>query len=474
MPTDYCCNRWTRTLFVLMVVVFGGAFGAFYLGPAMRAPDASAAGQRLLIALPLGLLFGGMACAGLVGLATSFTTIRLDENGIIKRGWNGRSQQVAWRDLVSVESPKGASVKLTDVHGIRMALPHPELGYINHARRTLYDAVEAELASLPEGVKTRMEEPHTFRFGTDTGTIAAGFMSLLCTVLAFTMPLMPHSGPPAPAIALIGMSTFFLFGALFMAQLALRHATQVFTLTDTGLTDKNLFRTRFIPFDRAKSLTTKEETGRSGTIEWATIKSATNTIKFPSNLPDYDRLIQQLKGRLHGRVEVNAPQVIKEEMKQNRLQNVIGLGIIGVVFGIGVVGLALDLRHNGQDVLQRQRRLDISGVTTNGLVTEVGATGRNSMPFSLTYTFDVDGRRYSSISSVSRQASEQVNDGSAVRVTYLPNNPEVSRAAPSMAREDAEGKIRVSKIMIIAACGIPLLLMALSFATNVRYVRGGK
>jgi len=305
MSTEYCCNKWIRTLFVLMVVLFGGAFGAFYMGPAMRAPDASAADQRLLIALPLGLLFGGMVCAGLVGLVTSFTTIRLDANGIIKRFWYGRSQQVAWRDLVSVESAKGASIKLTDAHGARMALPHPERGYISGAGQTLCDAVEAELASLPEGVKTRIEEPHTFRFGTDTGTIAAGFMSLLCTVLAFTMPLMPHSGPPAPAIALIGMSTCFLFGALFMAQLALRHATQVFTLTDTGLTDQNLFGKQIIPFEQAISIRTKEVSGRSGTIEWTTIKSATNVIKFPSNLPNYDQLVRQLHVKLERCVEAN-------------------------------------------------------------------------------------------------------------------------------------------------------------------------
>ncbi len=94
--TDYFCRRTIRFIFVLMLLVFGGAFLFFFLMPSQQASGFQSSGTRTVVLLPLGLLFGGMACAGCVGLLNTFTVFRLDENGILKRWWNGSTQEFAW------------------------------------------------------------------------------------------------------------------------------------------------------------------------------------------------------------------------------------------------------------------------------------------------------------------------------------------------------------------------------------------
>lgn len=467
--TNYYCRGRFRWMFVLMLLVFGGAFVSFYLLPALNPVGGQSVGERLVGAFPLGLLFGGVACAGMVGLLVTFTVIRLDENGIIKRWCTGSAQQCAWRELVQVDSPPGGSIALTDFRGSRLTVPSPELGYASKAGRSLYEALETQLANLPKDLKAQMAELREFRFGVDASVIAAGFLALLCVAIAVTMSFMPTSGPPPPLAYKLGLPAFFLLGALFVVHLGLRQATRVLMLTDTALIDRSLFGTREIPFDQVVSVTTKDVPGKSGTMEWTTVKSATTTIGFPAQLPNYDKLVQAIQARVGTQVAANAPQAIQKEARQSLLQNVIGLFVIGSLFGLGLGGLAVTGLHEGQDALQRQMELDVQGKRTKGQVTGTGTSGSKSRSYNLNYTFEVDGKTYSRSSSVSRDAYEQVPMASAVGVDYLPNDPEVSRITLSIAKDNAKDKIRAARVMIAVGCGLPILFGVIGLTQKPRY-----
>jgi hypothetical protein len=467
--TEYYCRGYIRFIFVLILLVFCGAFLFFFLMPSQQATGFQSAGQRTVVLLPLGLLFGGMACAGFVGLLNTFTVFRLDENGILKRWWNGSTQEFAWKDLVRAEPTQDGSGNLTDFRGNRMSVPSTEFGYRSEAGRSLHEALAERLANLPDAVKARIEAPREFRFGQPAPAIAAGFMAVLCIVLAISVPLMPMSGPPPPLAFKIGLPAFCLFGALFMAYLGLQQATRVLLLTDTGLIDRSLFGKREIPFDQIVSVTTKDMQTKSGTMEVTTVKSAATTITIPSLLPNYDRLTAALHGKVGAQVTENAPQAIAEETKRFLMVNVIGLFVIGCLLGLAWAGIWLTALHDGQAALQRQAELDAHGKRATGEAIGVGETGSKSRSYSLNYSFQVDGRSYNHVSSVSREVYDNQQIGEAVQVDYLPNDPEVSRVTLSIAKENAKDKIRVAKMMIGFACGLPFLLGGLGFTQRPRY-----
>lgn len=295
MDADYRCRGLVRLVLGVMLLVFGGALVAFYLMPALATGSVLAGVHRMFVTFPLGLMFGGMAGVGLAGLTYSITTFRLDTSGIDKRSWRGTTVHISWRELAQVASPQGGRIALTDEHGTRISLPPRDITYRNNSGRDLYEAVAAQLTTIPETLKRQIDEPSTFRFGLDSGAAAAGFMAVLCVALAITMPFMPYSGPPAPLAYSIGLPAFFLLGSAYMVHLALKQATRVITVTDTDLIDRSIFGTSQIAFNQAVSVTSKDVAGKSGTIEWTTVKSAEATIKFPSVLPDYDRLVRSIR-----------------------------------------------------------------------------------------------------------------------------------------------------------------------------------
>src|SRR5205085_2177791 len=194
---------------------------------------------------------------GLVGFFKTRATYNVDENRMAVRSWNGNTRQLAWQDLAHVDAPQGGSITLTDSRGSRISLPPRDYGYRNRAGQSLYEAVETQIARLPNEIKAQMENPRIYRFGADKAAMAGGFMALLCVTAAITFPFLPYSGPPAPPVYFVGISGFFLFGAVFMAYLALRQATRLFMLTDSALIERSLFGMHEIPFDQANSLTTK-------------------------------------------------------------------------------------------------------------------------------------------------------------------------------------------------------------------------
>ncbi len=279
------------------------------------------------------------------------------------------------------EPTQDGSGTLTDIHGNRMSVPSAESGYRSKAGRSLHEALGEKLANLPEEVKARIEESREFRFGQTAPPLAAGFMALLCVALAISMPLLPYSGPPAPLAFKIGVPAFLLVGALFMAYLGLQFATRVLLLTDTGLIDRSVFGRREIPFDQVVSVTTKDMATKSGVVEVTTVKSATTTISVSSRLPNYDRLVASLRAKVGAQVTENAPEAVVAEKKQSLLVNVIGLAVIGCLFGLGVGGLALTLLHDGQAALQRQGELDAHSKQTTGEATGVGTNGSKSKSY---------------------------------------------------------------------------------------------
>ncbi len=379
----YSCRIKTRFFFAGITLVFGSAFLFFFLTPLNVAGGFPTTAQHVAAMLPLGLLFGGVAGAGVVGLLLTLTVYRLDERGITKRWWNGSTQRLLWIDLMNAEPMQDGSGALTDLHGGQLSLPSAEFGYRDRQGRTLQNALGEYLTRLPQETKRRLEMPREFRMRQKAVELATGFMTLLLIACAVSEPLLPFSGPPPPLAAKIAIPGFFLLGALFIAYLGLRLATGGILLTDHSLIDRSLFGRREIPFAQIVSITAKEVPTKTSTIEVTTIKSATTTIRLTSQLPNYDKLTAFLQAKAGARVTVNAPQVVVSEARQSLLVSVIGLFIIGCLFGLALGGFAMTLMHDGQAALQRQAELDIHGRRTTGEAIGVEVSGSKSRSYSL-------------------------------------------------------------------------------------------
>lgn len=467
--TKYSCRGIIRFVYVAMMLVFGGAFLAFSLLPAFQSGTFRSPGERIAVAVPLGLLFGGAACAGVVGLLNTFTVFLMDGEGIRKLRWNGGTQELFWRDLVRAEPMQDGSGTLMDRQGHRMTVPSAELRYRSQGGRTLQDELAERLANLPEEAKKQVEAPREFRLGQTAPALAAGFLALMLIVCAVTMPLLPTSGPPPPLAFKLGLPAFFLCGALFVGYLGLQFATRVLLLTDAGLIDRSAFGKREIPFTQVIAFTTKDVSTKSGTVEIKTIKSANTTIHIQSTLPNYDRLVQALQERIGGQVTENAPQAMADETRKYLLVNVIGLFMIGCLFGLATHWLGATLQQDAQVTMQRQLNLDAHGKRTTGEVTGVEEHGSKSVSYTMNYNFQVDGKPYSHFSTVSRAVYENQPIGSRIQVDYLPSDPEVSRATLSIAKEKAEEKLHAARGMFLFSWALPFLLGGLGFTQKPRY-----
>jgi hypothetical protein len=323
--------------------------------------------------------------------------------------------------------------------------------------------------SLSEEAAALTAEQREFRSEDRAALIAAVLLALLCIAVAVVMPLLPYSGTPAPLGYKVGMSAFFGCGALLMVYLALQHTTRVLRLTDTALIDRSVFGTREIPFDQVVSATTREMTGKSGVFEVTTVRSAAAAISFSSRMPNYDRLVQSIHARVGVQVAGNMSQALSAESRRSLQVNVIGLFIMGCLFGVGLGYVGAMSLHQGQDALKRQVDLDIHGQRTTGETLGVGKVNTKSPRYYLNYSFQVDGKTYAHASTVSSDVYDHQPIGSAVQVDYLPDQPDVSRVTLSIARQTAESTILFGKGMMVFACVLPILLSGLAYAQRPRF-----
>ena len=471
--TPYVSSGRTRFNFVVMMLVYGGAAAFVVTMLSIQSSTFRSPTEQWAVAVPLALFFGGFGVYGLWNLLEALAIYTLDADWIVKRRWNGATQRLAWSDLTGSETRRGGGVTLIGSGGERMEIPL-NFRYRNTAQENLGTALQPHLEALQEKQAAQPTPQREFRFGKSVATTAGLFMALVALVIGICIPLAPYSSPPPPAFQ-IGMLIFGVGSAFFFLWIALQQSTRVLTLTDTHLIDRNLFRRREVAFAEVQSVFSKVMPTNSGSIEFTTVQGAHGKIVINSQLPNYEALVKAL----HARVDVRetpqtkaekTEQAIAQDARSQRRQTVVGMFIIGCVFALALAGLALNGIHDAQGSLDRNAQMDARGQQVMGLVTGRERHGSKSTTYYLDYMFRAQGQPYTSMSPITYSDYQDVRIGAPVQVTYMPENPHVCRAAPSISREQAHSRINAGYVMIAIGCGLPFLLVFLALSNKARYL----
>lgn len=461
--TKYAYNGADRLKFALMTLVYGSVVLFLCFFPAKRPWPIA---ERLMLTAPFILITGLVACFALYSLLDTFTVFLLDAGGIHKRRLSGRIQELAWRDLARAEPAKDGSGALVDHHGRRMTIPPAESGYRSEDGRSLHADLVDCLAQLPPEAERRVENQREFRVGDASDAIGAAIFALVLICLGGALLIVPAE-PPTPLAGKVGIIAFFLGFALLIVWSGLKQATRVLIVTESSLIDRSRFGSREIPFAKVVAVTTQDVATRSKTMEVTTIRSAETTIKLSSRMANYDRLVQQVHSLVGDRIAENAPQAMADETRRQLRMSLITLFVFGSLCGLGLHWVGSSMQEEGQIALRQQQAIDASGKRTTGEVTDVEKKG--SKAYILTYRFPVNGKTYSHRSRVSRDDYENPSVGDAIQLDYLPNDPEVSRANLTIARERAGEQLRLGHGMMLFGWGIPFLLSGLALTHKPRY-----
>ncbi len=120
------------------------------------------------------------------------------------------------------------------------------------------------------------------------------------------------------------------------------------------------------------------------------------------------------------------------------------LGVIVLLFGI----FLLASRINSANFLRQ-------GVTVKGVVTSrfIRGCGEDCNQYYIAYTWEVDGRHFSSEDDVYAELYENLSPGNPIALVYLPNNPGIARPEELYTSWHSVSVGWVGGILILVAIG---------------------
>jgi hypothetical protein len=136
---------------------------------------------------------------------------------------------------------------------------------------------------------------------------------------------------------------------------------------------------------------------------------------------------------------------------------VVALFLVGIVMGSALGWLAEREYRVGHTTLAQEEDLDTHGRTVPGEVTGSRVESGKTPAYDLWYRYRVGETSYMRYSRVGKDDAAHVHAGDPVQVTYLPDHPNISRAAPSIERKMAQAQIFSSIALTVLACVMPFL-----------------
>ncbi len=400
----------------------------------------------------------------LIGLIDASSVYEMDEDGITKRGLRGETR-LRWRELSGYELSSTKHVlTLTDTNGQQMNVVLDS--HVTHYRfrdasgMLLADALNQRLAPLTAQMQRQAVQGQTFRYGLRSPAgllgIAMPIVSLLMAAFIRFAPMLKTTSP-SDNNASLGLSGFFVFGALFLLAGGLPLLLSVYTVTDTDISLRLPWRTVTIPFAHLHVFAA-QTVGKNKDMERVTLQGDGKTIAFNSTLPNYALLLEFVRARVPAET-LNAQPSAKAEMERRDARSMAWqMPIVGLIlaFLLGLMGLLFT--QTGQEKLEHYRLLAAQGKTTIARVTDTQVKGRSDPRYRVDYTLDVGGKSYEGSGYVPLRDYEQARSTGNIPVVYLPSNPDIKHAMASLGKAQGEEMIRVGHIMFgIAAC-LPFLL----------------
>lgn len=435
-------GSWSNRLSLLLMLAMSAGVIYFGLFPTNHRLDTS-----LLVGRGLFLLMGGgMGLFMGYGLLESFAVYQADETSVARRAWNG-TREMRWSqvDRYDMSGQKDSTCVLFDESGGKLPI---HLTLLDKKSQTeLRALLQKQLSPLRERQLRNIGSTQKTYYPSRTAAGAGLFLVVLFGVMLLFFGFMPV--PPEQRT--FQASVLFMMAAaeLYFVYLTMQSYTRVLSVTAHELNDKDLFRTKRIPFHHVTAIWSREVRGKNSTWEVTVLEGDGQKISFTSRTKDYDLLVQYLRTHT-GQQAVQEGQVKAEEVKQKTAKQAkVLLPVIGLIYFLLLGGMGLWMLRQGNARMMDYRLMDTQGRTVTGQILGAQDTHKKSARYLIQFAFEVDGQRIQSASPVSQNDYQQAQVGAPVTVTYVPGQPHICRIPQSIGKRQAEGNIRVGYMNLV-------------------------
>lgn len=245
---------------------------------------------------------------------------------------------------------------------------------------------------------------------------------------------------------LLGAFTLLAFGtAAYMY-------TWTLTVSAEQISSSSLFATRRVPLENVVAVTSRMVNGKNGSCEQTTVIGAGQQVSFTERTPDYGA-IKDYVYRRAGEQAAERGRALQPGIKRRDQQ--LQLRAIAAILFLSVGYLGLYFRHGAQYMLDRQHALDARGAKVHGRVTGAHIAGSKSRTYLLDYEYNLNGQVFEHSSPVTYADYSAAVPGQPVTITYLPDNPDIARAAQSIGERSAQQTAAIATYLLWGAVLIP-------------------
>ncbi len=351
-----------------------------------------------------------------IGIET-WALYTLDEQSVKKTTWLG-TEEARWDEITvyEVRSEEGKPVyRLRRAEGSPLTI---HLVYVGDRASEMNALLLLRLEPVTQRMRGRIEKEVTTLYPHRKITCP---LSIACGVFSLLIPLLPSSPsrhPEADRIALVLMQLFGIAG-MVGAYWFYRWKIQI---DGQGVAIEAPFISKRIEFRDITAI----EVHKPG----YTIRSLKTAITLPREAQESHFLASYISDRSMPIMPPKDPAKLKTRGSNNLQLGFVFLILLCIASSIGFMGVT---------ALQTERLLDRQSQPVNGRITQL-AQNR------VYYSFTALNVEYEGESSIVPKEAKALQIGNPIRVEYLPDNPQVSRATISNRRGRAIGMLLIVAI----------------------------
>jgi len=425
-------------------------------------------GPFAMVGIPFALFLSIGAVVFFVSGWNALQTFRIDPDGITSERF-GNCVTLRWRDLAECRVANSADysqwrLRDSDGHKLDLSTNFVEQGW----------ALAGYLSAFTEAYRRRIcnvNEPREFKTGHPL-ILAVGCACALIFYSLIAMTFYAGIIQPDPRWPVLLVVSCLLYGGIGTATLAMAIRRYKYTLivTDTALIEMYALHRLEIPFGEVAAFHLPAWSAIAGLPTFAGEVRARSgqKIRLQSGLSDYNFLVEELKRRIDGQLQVDGSAASEERMKTFRKK----FALIYMVGGAMIAFLTLWMSTWGfkenVEQLQLYREIQSNGVSSRGIVVDSRKVGDESSGYEYAVKFRivVDGRQYGGWNPVEQRTYIEMPIGSSATVKYLPSDPSNFRLAASIGHRAIIGNLVTKSLS--AASGLILGTLLVAWSIRLR------
>lgn len=384
---------------------------------------------ELIVLLAFFLTFGGfLALTVRVVGAETWALYSLGEDGLKKTTWLG-TEEAQWSEIAAYQTSWAEgkpNYRLRLANGKSLKIP---LCYLGEKASEMNALLLLRLEPVTQRMRERVEREGVVLHPHRKITCP---LSLLCSAFFLLISLLPSAPPKHPEQDRIALVLFQLLGvagvvgAYWLYRWTIRVDGRSIAL-EAPFIRKRIEFCDIVAIDVAKS----EHTARS-------LKTAIALPTLAENSPFLAHFIFDRSLSMNRPEHPASPQNPEERKARQRSQYALLASVLAISLCASGYGLFLGAR-----ALHSERNLDANSQPVNGRITEID----NSI---VRYSYAVQNIEYAGKSPVIPKDAAALQVGNPIRLEYLPDSPQVSRAAISNRKGRAYAMLFSATILIVA------------------------